>query len=233
MEAVLKLSNLPKKERPRERFELKGSSAVSLRELLAISINNGNKQNSALDIADKMLSDFGALEEIDKASIAKLCSCAGIGYAKAIRIKAALELGKRFYAEQGRIRESIFDSAQAFQIASYYLKGKMQEHLLLFCLNVRGGLISEPDIVSMGILDASCIHPREIFKKAIEKCAARILLAHNHPSGSSDPSAEDLHTTSIVYKAGTLLGIELIDHLVVAGNSFCSIREFDADLFSA
>lgn len=225
--------DLPVLERPRERFDLRGPGAVSLQELIAISINNGFKKKSALTIAEDLLSQFKSLNGIDAATISELSSVPGVGYAKAIGLKAAIELGKRFVHESASEGASIMNSQQAFAIASYYLKGKMQEYLLLFSLNVRGGLIDEPEVISIGILDASCIHPREIFKKAIQKSAARIVLAHNHPSGSVQPSAADLQTTHHLYQAGTIMGIELADHIIIAGTQFCSLREQHAELFSA
>jgi DNA repair protein RadC len=224
--------DLPPLERPRERFDLRGAEAVSLQELIAISLNNGYKNKSAITIAEDLLSRFKSLNGIDSASIADLSGVLGVGYAKAVRLKAAIELGKRFVVESAALGASIMNSQQAFAIASYYLKGKMQEYLLLFCLNVRGGLIDEPEVISIGILDASCIHPREIFKKAIQKSAARIVLAHNHPSGSIEPSEADLQTTHHLYQAGMIMGIELTDHIITAGTEFCSLREQHPKLFS-
>ncbi len=227
------IQDVPIMERPRERFQNRGAFAVSSSELLAIAITTGMKGRSGITIAEDLLTHFKSLSGVEAAAIEELATIPGIGLAKAIRIKAAIELGKRFALERNTPYAPVMlNSEQAFSIASYYLKGKMQEHLLLFCLNVRGMLIGDPEVICIGILDASCIHPREIFKRAIQKSAAGILLAHNHPSGSAEPSAADIESTKSLCLAGQLMGIGLLDHIVVADSCHISIRELHPELFS-
>lgn len=227
------IQDVPVAERPRERFQNRGALAVSSNELLAIAIMTGYKNRSAIAVAEDLLARFKSLSGIESAAIEELSSVCGIGLAKAVRIKAAIELGKRFALERDpAIAPTMLNSEQAFSLASYYLKGKMQEHLLLFCLNVRGMLVGEPEIVCIGILDASCIHPREIFKRAIQKSAAGIVLAHNHPSGNAEPSDADIESTRNLCQAGQIIGIGLVDHVVVADSSHVSIRERFPKLFS-
>lgn len=223
--------DIPVSERPRERLALKGAASLSLQELFAIVINQGSKDNSSLDISSAMLRSFGSLQRIASAAPDELQTVSGIGLAKALQIQAAVEIGKRFYAERGADIGTILDTEQAFELASYYLKGKMREHLLLFSLNVRGALIAQPDIVSIGTLDASCVHPREIFGAAIGRNAARVLLAHNHPSGNPDPSDADLAVTSQLCQAGEIMGIAVIDHIIVGDGKHRSLRQSNPELF--
>jgi DNA repair protein RadC len=233
MDIRFAIHDVPVTERPRERFQNRGALAVSSNELLAISITTGYRNRSVIMVAEDLLSRFKSLAGIESAALEEISAVPGIGMAKAIRIKAAIELGKRYALERNiATAPSILNSDEAFSLALYFLKGKMQEHLLLFCLNVRGMLIGEPETICIGILDASCIHPREIFKRAIQKSAAGILLAHNHPSGNAEPSDADIQSTKNLCQAGQIIGIGLVDHIVVADATHVSIRERYPDLFS-
>lgn len=228
------IHDVPVSERPRERFRNRGAFAVSSAELLAIALDTGCKGRSGITVAEDLLMQFHNLSAIEAASVEELSAISGIGITKAIRIKAAIELGNRFALERHISSAStVLNSEQAFKVASYYLKGKMQEHLLLFCLNVRGVVMGEPEVISIGILDASCVHPREVFRRAIQKSAAGVLLAHNHPSGSAEPSDADIESTRSLCRAGDLIGISLLDHVVISDMGHVSIRKRHPELFLA
>lgn len=227
------IHDLPKYERPRERLYSLGSASLSLPELLEIILAQGSTKGSVFNIAHSLLSRFSSLAALSGASLKDIQEIKGIGYAKAAQIKAALELGRRFGMEQLDVKSgNIFNPLQAYKISRLYLKDKKKEHLLLFCLDARSRLISEPEIVSVGTLDSSLIHPREVFDIAIKNYSARIMLAHNHPSGSSAPSEPDIHVTRQIWEAGNIIGIELLDHIVVAADEFSSIRELNPGVFS-
>jgi DNA repair protein RadC len=227
------IRELPSIDRPRERLYSLGAGALSLQELLGVILGHGGAATgSVLDITGQIFSRYKNLEELNNASVLDLQEVKGVGQAKALQIKAAFELGKRLQVEYVQpASEHIFNSQDAYKLAEKYLRHQKKEHLLLFCLDTRVRLISEPEIISIGTLDASLVHPREIYVTAIKKYASRIILAHNHPSGASMPSSADLEVTKQVAKAGKIVGIQLIDHIVIGTNEYSSIAELRADLF--
>lgn len=223
--------DLPASERPRERLEKLGSQTLSLQELLEVILGQGGKKHSISGIAHSLIQKYGSLESLSAATVEDLRDVGGVGYAKATQIKAAFELGKRYYLESSENLGAILTSMDAYKLARYYLKGKKQEYLMLFCLDVHGRLILKPEVISIGILDCSLIHPREIFNIAINNNSSKIILAHNHPSGSSIPSAQDYQVTSQVFQASKIIAIELIDHIVLGNHEFTSIREQKPEIF--
>lgn len=228
----MKLQDLPIKERPRERGMLYGLQALSLRELLCIVISQGSKEAPVSDIVDELLLRYKTVQDLDRATVQELCRVRGLGKAKAVQLQTALELGKRWGAEViDTPTHLIHDSSDAYDLARRYLKGKKKEHLLLFTLNARYGIIGKPEVLSIGTLDSSLIHQREVFSYALSVHASRIIIAHNHPSGSNIPSIQDLEATSAIVKAGEVMGIPLLDHIVVSDNGYSSIRETNPELF--
>jgi len=227
------LRDLPVRERPRERLRSLGASSLSVQELLSIILSNGGKSGSVHAITNELLRRYQNLESLDCASIDELRQIKGVGQVKAIQIKAAVELGKRLHLEQQlESAGQILTSEDAFRLAEYYLKNKKKEHLLLFCLDVHGKLIGRPETVSVGLLDCSLVHPREIFNQAVRSSAAKIILVHNHPSGSAVPSPQDLEVTRQIYRAGIIMGIDLLDHIVLGAGEYTSIRQDHGELFA-
>ena len=227
------IRDLPVAERPRERLQTFGARSLSMHELLEIIIANGGRSGSVHKISSELVSKYQSLENLDHASVGELCEVNGVGYAKAVQIKAAVELGKRLHAEvQKSSSNQILTSSDAHKLSAYYLKNKKKEHLLLFCLDVHGKLIGKPETISVGVLDCSLIHPREIFNCAVRNFAAKIILAHNHPSGSSVPSPQDIEVSRQIYQAGLIMGIELLDHIVIGESEYTSIRQDHAEVFA-
>lgn len=228
------IRDLPTVDRPRERLHSFGASSLSLQELIDVILGHGGSSSGSVsDITREILTKYKSLEDLDNASISDLRGVKGVGYVKAIQIKAAFELGKRLQLEYVQPKSgNIFNSKDAFLLTERYLKNEKKEHLLLFCLDSRSRLISEPQTLSIGTLDASLIHPREIFVSAIKNYASRVILAHNHPSGSSVPSPADLEVTRQVVSAGKIVGIPLLDHIVVGKNEYSSIGQLSPDIFS-
>ena len=227
------IRDLPVQERPRERLQSLGATSLSVQELFEIIIANGSRSGSVHKISNDLIAKYSSLESLDNASLSELCQIKGVGRAKAVQIKAAVELGKRLSAEVHKNSVSqILTSRDAYNLGLYYLKNKKKEHLLLFCMDVHGKLIGNPETVSVGVLDCSLIHPREIFNHAIKNFSAKIILAHNHPSGSSVPSVQDLEVTKQIYSAGLVMGIELLDHIVIGNQEYHSIRQDHGEIFS-
>lgn len=225
MKKSFTIHDLPAQERPRERlFEL-GEKALSLTELLALILGRGAPGESVIFIAQKLISKFKNFQSINNASLKDLMSVKGIGRAKAAQIKAALELAKRIQEPQSYNKKmQIKSPVDVFKIIKKNLKGKKKEYLIGIFLNTRNYLISVSQI-SIGILNANLIHPREVFKEAISASAAAVIVAHNHPSGDPQPSDEDIRLTKTLVKAGTIIGIELIDHIIVSDDKYLSMKE--------
>ena len=216
--------DLPKPERPRERLQKFGAEALSAQELLALVIGRGIPKKSVMNIAQELLTKFGNIKAISQATIEELSQIKGIGLAKAAQIKACFELGRREELEPELKNFDIKDPETVVKAIRAGIKDKAKEHFKLILLNPRNKIVGISTI-SIGTLNASLVHPREVFKDAIKHSAASIVLAHNHPSGDPDPSEDDLTITKRLVEAGRILGIEVIDHIIIVKNGFFSFKE--------
>jgi DNA repair protein RadC len=216
--------DLPRQERPRERLQKFGPEALSAQELLALVIGRGIPKKSVMNIAQELLAKFGNVRAISQATIEELSQIKGIGLAKAAQIKACFELGKREDLEPELINFDIKNPETVVKAIRSSIKDKVKEHFKLILLNPRNKIIGISTI-SIGTLNASLVHPREVFKDAIVHSAASVVLAHNHPSGDPEPSEDDLKITKKLVDSGNILGIEVLDHIVIGKNNFCSLKE--------
>jgi len=208
------IHDLPKEERPRERLVKFGEQALSAQELLQVILGRGVAGESVAVTAQKLLTQFGSLQKLSEASIEELSSIKGIGPAKATQIKAVFEIGRRLSVQVPSYKsKELTDPKKAYQLIKNKLKDYTREHFYIIALNSRNHSIAE---VSVGSLDASIVHPREVFSGAIKNKAASVIFAHNHPSGDPEPSEDDLEITKRLVKAGKILGIEVIDHIIIA-----------------
>ncbi|MEM5831547.1 MAG: DNA repair protein RadC [Candidatus Aenigmatarchaeota archaeon] len=221
MKKSFTVRDLPKEERPRERLVKYGESALSLQELLQIILRTGNKGESVVTLAQKLLVHFGNLQKLKEASIEELMSIKGIGLAKAVQIKAALELGRRAEITLERKQKKIISPQDVFKLMKSKLKDYSKEHFYIISLNSRNAIINE---ISIGTLNASLVHPREVFAEAIRQRANSIILVHNHPSGDPTPSKDDIKITKKLKEAGKILGIEVLDHIIITRNSYLSFK---------
>jgi len=216
--------DLPLNERPRERLLKLGSEALSAQEILSLILGRGIKGESIMMTSQKLLSRFGNLKGIANASIEELTQTKGIGPAKAAQIKAALELSKRLEADVGEKPQPVLKSPEdVAAVMRSKLKGKKKEHFWVLCLDTRNRLINRK-LVSIGSLDTSIVHPREVFKEAVSSSAASVIFVHNHPSGDSEPSKEDIELTKRLVKAGEIIGIDVLDHIIVCDKSYLSLK---------
>lgn|SRR5690554_743218 len=218
------IKDLPIEERPRERLEKYGAQSLSNAELLAILLRTGAAGLSALDLATTILTQFQTLDEIAAAGIGELSQIKGMGQSKAVQVLAAFELGRRLQvlavSQSGRV-SSPGDVAELVMPKLRFLK---QEHFLVIHLNTKNRILSI-ETISMGTLDSSLVHPREVFKTAVKNSSAALILAHNHPSGEPHPSNEDLNITRRLKEVGDLLGIPILDHIIIGDNKYISLRE--------
>jgi len=216
------LDELPPEERPRERLARHGASALSSRELLAVLLGTGARGRSALVVADELLS--AGLRSLAARSLAELEGARGLGRAKASRLLAALEIGARLASDPGETAPAFHAPADAGRYLLPRYATRPVETFGLLALDVRHRLRREA-VISVGCLTASLVHPREVFQEAVVSRAAALVLFHNHPSGDPEPSAEDLALTRRLAAAGTLMGIEVLDHLVLGAGRFVSLKE--------
>jgi DNA repair protein RadC len=215
--------NWPEDERPRERLIAHGATALSEAQLLAIIIRNGRLGRSAVDLGRDLLERFGSLSGIEQAGIKELCSVEGIGPAKASEIKAAIELGRRH--QKPNLAGASFCSSE--DVACYYrprMKDLKKEIFRCALLDTKNKIIRD-EVVSVGSLSASIVHPRDTFKAAIRESAAAVIFVHNHPSGDTKPSQEDILLTRRLVQAGDVLGIQVLDHIIIGDGAHFSFRD--------
>ncbi len=220
----LKIKDLPKEERPRERLIRHGPDRLSNSELIAILLRTGTRRQNALALADRLLAQFDSLVGLFSASHEELQKVEGIGPAQAAVIMAAFELAKRLSESRMELKDVISTPRDAAQMVLRELSFADKEHFVIIMLNTKNRVIAKK-VISIGHLNASIVHPREMFKEAIRRSSAAVILVHNHPSGDLTPSQEDIATTERLKQVGELLGIEVLDHLIVGDNRYFSFRE--------
>lgn len=216
--------DLPPSERPRERLQKLGAEALSAQEILALILGRGTSGESVMVTAQRLLAKFGNLKGIGNASVEELSQIKGIGLAKASQIKAAFELAKRVDVPVDSGDRLVVKTPEDVVIAlKNQIKGKMKEHFYALLLDTRNHLIKTAEI-SIGSLDTSIVHPREVFKEALSASAACVIFAHNHPSGNPQPSEDDVKLTKRLVQSGELMGIDVLDHVVLCENSYQSLK---------
>lgn len=216
----MKIKDLPKVDRPREKLEKYGPEKLSNSELLAILLRTGSKGVNVVELSNKILKKFSG-DGLAKAPIKNLKNTFGLGTAKACEIVACFELGRRLLQNKQSV---LLLSPQDVWDQLKDIRDNKKEHFVIFFLDARNQEIKR-EIVSVGSLNANLVHPREVFEPAVRYLAAQIILAHNHPAGDPSPSREDSEITKQLVEAGKLLGIEVRDHIIVSKSSHFSFRE--------
>ncbi len=222
--AAYRIKDLSVDERPRERLERNGPEGLSKAELLAILLRVGVEGENSIQLGERILFELGGLRGIQRASFAEVCNIHGLGPAKAAQIKAAIELGRRLTLEAPELSGAISSPADAAELVRYEMQGLVQEQLWVILLDTRNRKIWI-DKVYTGSLNSSMVRVGELFRAAIQRSAASIILVHNHPSGDPSPSPEDAALTRAAVEAGKLMDIEVLDHLVIGNGKFVSMKE--------
>jgi len=218
------IKDLPVDERPRERLAHAGEGALSTAELLAIILRTGVGGESVLALATRLISRYGGLPGLARASFAELRAEKGLGPAKTAQLKAALELGRRMLLAAPEDRFVVRSPADVAQLLMAEMGHLEQEHFRVLYLDTRNRLLGS-ETVYVGSLNASHIRVSEVFREAVKRNCASIIVAHNHPSGDPTPSPEDVEVTRQLVAAGNLLDIEVLDHLIIGQQRFVSLRE--------
>jgi len=201
-----------------------GAAGLGDADLLALVLRTGTGNMSAVDLARETLARFESLERLDQASFAELETVPGIGPAKAAEVKAAFELGKRVFRSPLATGRRLTSSRDVFQAMRSTLAGQMREQFLLLALNTKNEILRVLT-VSIGSLTQSLVHPREVFREAIREAAASVMLIHNHPSGDPAPSRDDEVITQRLCRAGDLLGIRVLDHIIIGRDRYFSFAD--------
>ncbi len=216
----MKIKDLPKVDRPREKLEKYGPERLSNSELLAIILGTGSKGINVVELSNKIIKKFSG-DGLNKANTKELKNTFGLGSAKACEIVACFELGRRLL--QNKQSALILEPKDVWSELKD-IRDHKKEHFVTFFLDARNQEIKR-EIISIGSLNANLVHPREVFEPAIRHLAAQIIIAHNHPSGDTDPSEEDLGITKRLVEASKILGIDILDHVIVAKAGHFSFKE--------
>lgn len=220
----LKIRDVHEADRPRERLIRQGAKSLSNQELIAILLGTGTKFESVLTVANRVLLNFEKLHNLKHATLEEMVNIKGIGEAKAVLLLASIELGRRLASKDLEDRYTIRSPEDAASFLMQDMTSLQQEHFVCLFLNVKNQVLHKQTIF-VGSLNASIVHPREIFREAVKRSAASIICAHNHPSGVPTPSPEDIDVTNRLYEAGKIVGVDLLDHVIIGDHQFISMKE--------
>lgn len=219
------LKDMPKSDLPRERLIAYGVENLSNEELISIILRTGTKGSSVKEVSSNILKECKDVSALKDMTINRLKEIKGLGEVKAITLTAALELGRRVYEDKESVSNAkIKNSKEAYKFFSKYIAREKQENLLAIYLDNQNRYISHK-LLFKGTLNSSIVHPREVFKHALLENASGVIVMHNHPSGSTRPSASDDETTRVLAQTGSIMGIKLLDHLVVSKDGYYSYVE--------
>jgi DNA repair protein RadC len=221
------IKEMPELERPRERMMFMGAGKLSNAELLAIMLGTGTRSQSATALADRILSvTQGGIDGLTECTVEELARISGVGVAKACRIAAAVELGKRLATSPKNRRVHVSSPSEVAGLFVEDMRRLKQECFRVLLLNVKNEIMAIEE-VSVGNINSSVADPREVFRPAIRRGSASVILAHNHPSGNPEPSGADIEATKRLIDAGDLLGVKVIDHIVIGDGTYVSMRQED------
>lgn len=231
---VMSTYRIPLKEypvdlKPRERLKKLGTEALSDSELVALLLCTGTPQKTAIEVAQQVLLACPGqnLQGLSQLNLSQLCHFPGLGLAKATRVMAAVEMGRRLAAAPESARVGILQPADVAAMLQPRYGHKAQEHFIVLILNTKNQVVAQ-SVVTIGLLNTTLIHPRELFQVAISHHAHAVIIAHNHPSGDPAPSTDDVNLTTRLIECGELLGIPVLDHVIFGPNHYLSLRETTA-----
>jgi DNA repair protein RadC len=224
MEKALRIMDLPECERPREKLLRYGAENLSNGELLAIILRVGNSNENIISLSNRILKEAGGLNGLLTSGSEEFLSLKGIGSAKASQLLALAEISKRFKSFKSGDEYKISQPKDAAELIMESMRHLKQECLKVIMLNTKNIVITIKDI-SIGSLNSSIVHPREVFCEAIKRSSASIIISHNHPSGDPAPSSEDISLTQRIKECGKLIGIELLDHIIIGNGCYVSLKE--------
>lgn len=223
-QTTLMIRDFAEEDRPRERLITQGPQSLSNQELIAILLRTGTRKESVLNLSNRLLHQFEGLRLLKEASLEEIMTISGIGQAKAVQVMAAIEIGRRISNLTFEDRYVIRSPEDGANFLMNDMRFLQQEHFVCLYLNTKNQVMHQQTIF-IGSLNASIVHPREVFKEAFRRSAASIVCAHNHPSGDPAPSKEDIDVTRRLVECGKMIGIEVLDHLIIGDKKYVSLKE--------
>lgn len=223
MEESIKVSNIPKEYKPREKLLKYGSNFLTDEELLAIILRTGNKEENVLELSKRILNEIGGIHGLLNCSVEEFMTIKGIKSAKATQILSVCEIYKRLSKPKDK-RLKVRKPSDIISLIMTDIFFMEQEIFMVITLNSKNNVLSKKEIFK-GSLNSSLVHPREVFKEALKNSAASIIICHNHPSGDPCPSKEDINVTKRIKECGNIMGIELLDHIIIGDNNYISLKE--------
>ncbi|ARD47036.1 DNA repair protein RadC [Sporosarcina sp. P33] len=211
-------------DRPRERLIREGAGSLSNQELLAILLRSGSRSESVLVLANRVLSTIDRLQDLKELTVEEMTKIKGVGEAKAVQLLAAAELGKRLYRTPPQDRYKIRSPEDAANYLMTDMSSLNQEHFVVLFLNVKNEVLHKQTIF-IGSLNSSIVHPREVFREAFKRSAASMIISHNHPSGDTTPSREDIEVTKRLMEAGSIMGVDVLDHIIIGDQKYISLKD--------
>ena len=221
---MIKFKNIPDTDKPRERLYNYGANNLSNEELISIILKTGSKKYSVKEVSLKLLETINDVNNLKDIGISSLMKIDGIGKVKAIELKAAIELGRRVYLDNNINKIKLNNPLNVYEYFKIILNDKKQEYFYCIYLDTKGNLLDKKCLF-IGTINNSVIHPREIFKEAYLLSANGIICVHNHPSGDSSPSKEDILVTKKLQELGIIHGIKIIDHIIIGNNNYYSFND--------
>lgn len=218
------MKDVPQEDRPRERLLRFGRQALSDRELVAIILGSGSRNESVLELSGRLLSHFEGFELLREASVEELKKIKGIGSAKAVLLLACIEFGSRVAGRHHENRYTVRSPEDGANFVMEEMRTLNQEHFVVVFLNTKNQVLHKSTIF-IGSLNASIVHPREVFKEAVRRSAASMICFHNHPSGDPSPSQEDIDVTKRLVSCGKMIGVDVLDHIVIGDRKFISLKQ--------
>ena len=222
-EYKIKILDMQKEERPRERLIKNGPSGLSDSELLAIILRTGTMQENVINLSHRILSQYN-LKQLSQTNLRQLMEINGIKESKAAQIAACFEIARRLESFNEVPKPKISSPEDVYRQLYPRMREKKREMFIELCLDTKNQIIKE-ETISMGSLNANIVHPREVFKTALSESAAHIIVAHNHPSGDPTPSREDIEITKKLVETGKIIGIDLLDHVIIGDGRHFSMKE--------
>ncbi len=222
-EYKVRILDMQKDERPRERLIKRGASALSDSELLAVILRTGSRKENAINLSQRILSQYN-IKQLSQANVTQLMGIYGIKEGKAAQITACFEIARRLESFNEEVKPKINTPEDVYRLIYPRMREQKKECFIELCLDTKNQIIKE-DTISVGSLNANIVHPREVFKTALAESAAHIIVVHNHPSGDPAPSKEDIEITRKLVETGKIMGIDVLDHVIIGDKRHFSMKE--------
>jgi len=219
----VRIQDIPEEERPRERLIRNGPESLSNAELLGIILRTGSREENVVNLCSRILTEY-SIKQLSLANISRLMQVHGVGKAKAAQIAAVFELARRLETFVEEPKRKVCSPKDVYTLMYPKMREQKKEKFITLCLDTKNQILRE-EVVSIGSLNASIVHPREVFKSALMESSASVIMVHNHPSGDPSPSREDIMVTEKMVEGGKLLGIDVLDHIIIGEGRYVSLKD--------